>query len=405
MFIGRTDVEAETPILWPPDGKSWLIWKDPDAGKDWGQEEKGTTEDEMVRWHHRLNGHGFGSTPGVGDRQGGLVCCSSWGCKESDTTEWLNWTEFSRPREMLWVSLQNYSVWSLLRITYEDSARGVSWTCGQADLHGQKTFGAELWKLSAGSFLWAGPSVREGDSRGWWWHLVGRKEGAVGNIFILNYLLIIQEKFSACLPHAQVFSSWDARPEGMDSPWVRTETPQPPPQVLMLLPQASTLSHRGHSWSSHQRGWSGTSQYYLKCRYLLPQGAPEFSDLEMVSKGAPHSAAPHSAHSAYLLHRNTRRNPLKSLMQSTPSRTSPSPGSWAPLRGKHDTPEGTEGGVPPSLNFMWALPLCGLWVAPLMTVCLLDFVLPSLIHNLQSGSTLPVDKDDRDTEQQQHLGD
>ena len=93
VFIGRTDVEAETPILWPPDAKSWLIGKDPDAGKDWGQEEKGTTEDKMVGWHHRLNGHGFGWTPGVGDGQGGLGCCGSWGCKESDMTEQLNWTE------------------------------------------------------------------------------------------------------------------------------------------------------------------------------------------------------------------------------------------------------------------------------------------------------------------------
>ena len=78
VFIGRTDVEVEIPILWLPDVKSWLIWKDPDAGKDWGQEEKGTTEDEMVGWHHQLNGHGFGWTPGVGDGQGGLVCCGSW---------------------------------------------------------------------------------------------------------------------------------------------------------------------------------------------------------------------------------------------------------------------------------------------------------------------------------------
>ena len=93
IFIGRTDAEAETPILWPPDAKSWLIGKDPVAGKDLGQEEKGTTEDEMVGWHHRLNGHGFGWTPGVGDGQGGLACCVSWGCKESDMTEWLNWTE------------------------------------------------------------------------------------------------------------------------------------------------------------------------------------------------------------------------------------------------------------------------------------------------------------------------
>ena len=95
VFIGRTDVEAETPILWPPDGKSWLIWKDPDAGKDWGQEEKGPTEDEMVGWYHRLDGLGFGWTPGVGDGQGGLACCSPWGHKESDMTERLNWTELN----------------------------------------------------------------------------------------------------------------------------------------------------------------------------------------------------------------------------------------------------------------------------------------------------------------------
>ena len=77
VFIGRTDVEAESPILWPPDAKSWLIGKDPDAGKDWGQEEKGTTEFEMVGFHHRLDGHGFEWTPGVGDGQGGLACCGS----------------------------------------------------------------------------------------------------------------------------------------------------------------------------------------------------------------------------------------------------------------------------------------------------------------------------------------
>ena len=93
MFFGRTDVEAETPILWPPDAKNCLIWKNPDAGKVWGQEEKGTTVDEMVGWHHQLNGHGFGLTPGVGDGQGGLACCSSWGPKELDMTEWMNWTE------------------------------------------------------------------------------------------------------------------------------------------------------------------------------------------------------------------------------------------------------------------------------------------------------------------------
>ena len=93
VFIGRTDVEAETLILWPPDVKSWLIWKEPNAGKDCRQEEKGTTQDEMVGWYHWLNGDGFVWTLGVGDRQGGLACCGSWGRKESDPTEQLNWTE------------------------------------------------------------------------------------------------------------------------------------------------------------------------------------------------------------------------------------------------------------------------------------------------------------------------
>ena len=104
VFIRRTDVEAETPVLWPPDAKSWVIWKDPDAGKDWGQEEKGMTDDEMVGWHHQLNRHGFGWTPGVCDGQGGLVCCGSWGRKELDTTERLNWTELN------WTECQHRSV-------------------------------------------------------------------------------------------------------------------------------------------------------------------------------------------------------------------------------------------------------------------------------------------------------
>ena len=81
VFIGRTDVEAEAPILWPPDAKSWLIWKDSDAWKDWEQEEKRMRKDEMVEMHHRLNWHGFEWTPGVGDGQGGLACCGSWGRK------------------------------------------------------------------------------------------------------------------------------------------------------------------------------------------------------------------------------------------------------------------------------------------------------------------------------------
>ena len=91
IFIGRTDADAEAPTLWPPDVKNWLNGKDPDAGKDWRQEEKGTTEDEMVGCHHRLDGHEFEQALGVGDGQGDLVCCSPWGHKESDTTEGLNW--------------------------------------------------------------------------------------------------------------------------------------------------------------------------------------------------------------------------------------------------------------------------------------------------------------------------
>ena len=93
MFFGRNDAKAETPVLWPSHAKSWLIGKDSDAGRDWGQEEKGMTEDEMAGWHHGLDGRESEWAPGVGDGQGGLACYDSWGCKESDTTERLNWTE------------------------------------------------------------------------------------------------------------------------------------------------------------------------------------------------------------------------------------------------------------------------------------------------------------------------
>ena len=93
VFFGGNDAEAETPVLWPPHAKSWLTGKASDAGSNWGQEEKGMTEDEMVGWHQKLDGCEFGWTPGVGDGQGSLACCNSWGHEESDTAEWLNWSE------------------------------------------------------------------------------------------------------------------------------------------------------------------------------------------------------------------------------------------------------------------------------------------------------------------------
>ena len=93
VFIGRTDDKAEIPIILPPDVKSWLMWKDPDAGQDWREAKKGTAEDEMAGWHHWLDEHEFEQALRVRDGQGSLACCSLWGRKEADTTEWLNWTE------------------------------------------------------------------------------------------------------------------------------------------------------------------------------------------------------------------------------------------------------------------------------------------------------------------------
>ena len=101
VFFGRNDAKAETPILWPPHAKSWLIGKDTDPGRDWGQEEKGTTEDEMAGWHHWLYGRESESIPGVDNGQGSLVCCDSWGRKELDMTEWLNWTELLLGRKIM----------------------------------------------------------------------------------------------------------------------------------------------------------------------------------------------------------------------------------------------------------------------------------------------------------------
>ena len=116
IFIGKTYAEVETPILWPPDARNWLYGKDPDAGKDWEQEEKGTTEDEMVGWHHRLYGYEFEQAPGVGDQQGSLECCCPWGGKESDMIERLNWTE----KMLEWITALSFSsvlfLWKILKL-------------------------------------------------------------------------------------------------------------------------------------------------------------------------------------------------------------------------------------------------------------------------------------------------
>ena len=127
IFMGRTDAKAETPILWPPDAKNWLIWKDPDAGKDWRQEEKGMIEDEMVGWHHRLDGLEFDQAPGVGVGQGSLACCSPWDHKELNTTERLNWTEMSCSSSnfSLWFNIYGWIVWSSL---YSDRYKTVDFT-------------------------------------------------------------------------------------------------------------------------------------------------------------------------------------------------------------------------------------------------------------------------------------
>ena len=114
VFFGGDDAKAEAPVLQSPYAKSWLIGKDSDAGRDWGQEEKGMTEDEMAGWHHWLNGCEFEWTPGVGDGQGGLACCDSWGHKESDTNEQLNWTELN------WWHIQTWTQQQLIQVYYVD---------------------------------------------------------------------------------------------------------------------------------------------------------------------------------------------------------------------------------------------------------------------------------------------
>ena len=134
VFFGGNDAKAETPVLWPPHVKSWPIGKDSDAGRDWGQEEKGTTEDEMAGWHHWLDGHEFEGTLGVGDGQRGLACCDSWDLKESDATERLNWTELKQSHIYSHIDIQyNSLMTSVIAFSFEMSS---NW--------GQKCWGGVL---------------------------------------------------------------------------------------------------------------------------------------------------------------------------------------------------------------------------------------------------------------------
>ena len=160
-FFGRNDAKAESPVLWPPYAKSWLIGKDSDAGRDWGQEEKGMTEDEMAGWHHWLDGRESEWTPWVGDGQGGLACCNSWGCKELDATERLNWTEFLN--HQVWIEAQEFAFMTtsqrILRTTgfiARGSCRthrpggascgGDNWAHGGGKRNSEKYGGRVCWK-------------------------------------------------------------------------------------------------------------------------------------------------------------------------------------------------------------------------------------------------------------------
>ena len=191
IFTGRTDTEAETAILWPPDANSWLIGKDLDAGKDWRQGEKGTTEDEMVGWHHRLNGHEFEKAPGIGDGQGSLVRCSPWAHKESDTTEQVNWTEHHAPfcpkpiptfiqplslselRKLPMASVTKfYTLWSLVHLilqqhsTYQALSL-LKFSTSQAN-HGQCSFLASVPVFSHSTLAFFRPFPIHSQHRCFW---------------------------------------------------------------------------------------------------------------------------------------------------------------------------------------------------------------------------------------------
>ena len=148
VFFGRNDTKAETPVLWPPHGKSWLIGKDPDAGRDWGQEEKGTTEDEMAGWHQRLDGRESEWTPGFGDGQGGLVCSDSWGRKVSDITEQLNWTELKT----------RFTTWELRVKFYLGQSEDCSPRCSISD-SSERLLQSGIGESQYIRFWWKGSSI------------------------------------------------------------------------------------------------------------------------------------------------------------------------------------------------------------------------------------------------------
>ena len=162
IFIGKTAAEAEAPILWPPNVKNWLIRKDPDAGKDWKQEDKGTTDDEIVGWHHRLHGHRFGWTLGVGDGQGGMACCGSWNHKESDTTEQLKWTELN-----WWILNVTFKMLSTHRLIYGrlmgfiKCLKNMVLTSHDTSIFSFIMLRKMLWSHSPGGPEWRGPAGLE----------------------------------------------------------------------------------------------------------------------------------------------------------------------------------------------------------------------------------------------------
>ena len=139
IFLGRAGVEAEAPVLWPPDVKSWLTGKDPDAGKDWGLEEKEVIEDEMVGWHHWLNGLEFEQALGDGEGQGSLACCSPWGCKASDMTEELNNNKY------LWQDAT--ALIRIIPVPLEVIPRIPHPTSRKMDVNKRRSFGVNLWRI------------------------------------------------------------------------------------------------------------------------------------------------------------------------------------------------------------------------------------------------------------------